>query len=70
MSDKARFACDGLKRQRLVTPMLKNSSGELVPVDWESALITVCKSLKNAGDSVAAIAGGLADAEVKFSVVF
>lgn len=38
LSDKSRFACDGLKRQRLVSPMMKNSAGQLVSCDWEEAL--------------------------------
>ncbi|EFA09221.1 NADH-ubiquinone oxidoreductase 75 kDa subunit, mitochondrial [Tribolium castaneum] len=63
LSDKARFAYDGLKRQRLVTPMLKATNGELKPVDWETALLSVAKVMKNAGSSIGAIAGGLADAE-------
>ncbi|XP_075209806.1 NADH dehydrogenase (ubiquinone) 75 kDa subunit [Lycorma delicatula] len=63
LSDKSRFSYDGLKRQRLVTPMLKNSSGELVPVDWEDALIAAAKAIRNAKSEVAAIAGGMADAE-------
>ncbi|XP_049855933.1 NADH-ubiquinone oxidoreductase 75 kDa subunit, mitochondrial isoform X1 [Schistocerca gregaria] len=63
LSDKSRFACDGLKRQRLVTPMLKNASGELIAVEWEDALISASKAIKAAGSSVAAIAGGLVDAE-------
>lgn len=62
LSDKSRFAYDGLKRQRLISPMLK-CHGELVNVDWENALIAVGKSIKNAGPCVAAVAGGLADAE-------
>ncbi|XP_065338724.1 NADH-ubiquinone oxidoreductase 75 kDa subunit, mitochondrial [Cloeon dipterum] len=69
LSDKSRFACDGLKRQRLVTPMLKNSKGELVSVEWEDALISVAKALKSApGDKIAAIAGGLVDAEALISL--
>lgn len=63
LSDKSRFAYDGLKRQRLVTPMLKDNSGNLKPVEWEDALIKVCQEIKKAGPCVAAIAGGLADAE-------
>ncbi|KAF4517746.1 hypothetical protein B566_EDAN002951 [Ephemera danica] len=64
LSDKSRFACDGLKRQRLVTPLLKNSAGELVPVEWEDALIAVAKSLKSVpGSQIAGVAGALADAE-------
>lgn len=50
LSDKSRFAYDGLKRQRLVTPMLRDSNGELKAVDWEAALLTVGKQIKNAGE--------------------
>lgn len=49
LSDKSRFSYDGLKRQRLVTPFLRASDGNLKPVDWEAALLTVGKVLKNAG---------------------
>jgi len=63
LSDKARFAYDGLKRQRLITPLLKNAKGELAAVEWEDALIAVSKAIKAAGRDIAAIAGGLADAE-------
>ncbi|XP_030745348.1 NADH-ubiquinone oxidoreductase 75 kDa subunit, mitochondrial [Sitophilus oryzae] len=68
LPDKSRFSYDGLKRQRLVTPMLRDSKGELKPVDWEVALLTVAKQIKNAGSSIGAIAGGLADAEVLVAV--
>lgn len=58
LSDKSRFACDGLKRQRLVHPMVKGSEGELQPCQWEDALLVAAKALKAANGSVAAIAGG------------
>ncbi|XP_034952413.1 NADH-ubiquinone oxidoreductase 75 kDa subunit, mitochondrial [Chelonus insularis] len=63
ISDKARFACDGLKRQRLITPMMK-VNGKLENVDWESALFTTARNMQNLplGKS-AVIAGKLADAE-------
>lgn len=64
MSDKSRFACDGLKRQRLVAPMIKNENGELETAEWEDALVAVGKAMLRAGDQTAAVAGGLADAEV------
>lgn len=38
LSDKARFSYDGLKRQRLITPMMK-INGKLQAVDWEDALV-------------------------------
>lgn len=63
LSDKSRFACDGLKRQRLIAPMLRKPSGELEAVEWETALIGVAQAVKNAGNKVAAVAGGLVDAE-------
>lgn len=64
LADKSRFSYDGLKRQRLVTPMLKDNKGELKPVDWEVALLTVAKQIKNAAGCIGAVAGGFADAEV------
>ncbi|CAH1108257.1 unnamed protein product [Psylliodes chrysocephalus] len=63
LADKSRFSYDGLKRQRLVTPMLRDKDGELKAVDWEAALVTVAKVIKHAGDKIGVIAGGFADAE-------
>jgi NADH-quinone oxidoreductase subunit G len=37
ISDKSRFSYDGLKRQRLSTPMARNREGSLVPVTWDRA---------------------------------
>ncbi|XP_043276192.1 NADH-ubiquinone oxidoreductase 75 kDa subunit, mitochondrial [Venturia canescens] len=63
LSDKARFAYDGLKRQRLITPMVK-IDGKLQNVEWEDALITAAKSLQDVpSNKCAAIAGKLVDAE-------
>lgn len=70
LSDKSRFAYDGLKRQRLVTPMIRPKPcgkglpvEDLKPVDWETALLAVGKELKQACNSVAAIAGSMVDTE-------
>ncbi|XP_074106803.1 NADH dehydrogenase (ubiquinone) 75 kDa subunit [Cotesia typhae] len=63
ISDKARFACDGLKRQRLITPMVR-TQGKLENVEWESALMAAARGLQNVlKDKTAVIAGKLADAE-------
>lgn len=62
LGDKSRFACDGLKRQRIVAPLLK-INGELKPVEWESALVAVARNLQKAGKKVAVVAGSLADVE-------
>lgn len=64
ISDKTRFACDGLKRQRLTTPMVKNAQGVLESCEWEDALIAVAEKLADTpGNEIAAIAGGMVDAE-------
>ena len=71
LSDKSRFACDGLKRQRLVSPMVRDSNGKLIMVEWEDALVAVARALQSAkGDELAAIAGGFADAEVNRMLSF
>ena len=36
-----RFSYDGLKRQRLTVPMVKDSAGQLQETNWEDALIAV-----------------------------
>lgn len=65
LDDRARFSYDGLKRQRLVTPMLRaDSDGLLKPCDWDDALFTIADRLSRARSSeVAALAGSLVDAE-------
>ncbi|XP_064419589.1 NADH-ubiquinone oxidoreductase 75 kDa subunit, mitochondrial [Latimeria chalumnae] len=69
ISDKTRFAYDGLKRQRLMQPMLKNADGQLVQCSWEDALTCVAGVLQGVqGMDVAAIAGGLVDAEALVSL--
>jgi NADH-quinone oxidoreductase subunit G len=63
ISDKTRFAYDGLKVQRLDRTYVKKY-GKLVPVDWNEALTVAAKKLKNTkSNKIAAIAGDLADCE-------
>jgi NADH-quinone oxidoreductase subunit G len=63
ISDKTRFACDGLRRQRLDRPYLRKD-GRLVPASWREALATVAARLKSAAPQrIAAIVGDLADCE-------
>jgi len=52
LSDKSRFSYDGLKRQRLVTPLVKDNQGNLVPVEWEDALVATSRALINANGNV------------------
>ncbi|XP_004066663.1 NADH-ubiquinone oxidoreductase 75 kDa subunit, mitochondrial [Oryzias latipes] len=64
ISDKTRFAYDGLKRQRLTQPMVKDAAGQLTPTSWEDALTRVAGALQSVqGKEVGGIAGGLVDAE-------
>ena len=60
-----RFACNGLKRQRLTAPMLKGKDGNLTPVSWEDALVTAAQVLDSTpSEQIAAVAGGFCDGEV------
>ena len=59
-----RFAYDGLKRQRLNTPYIRDTDGNLKPCGWEEALITVANKLHSAkGSEMAVVAGNFVDAE-------
>ena len=63
ISDKTRFVVDGLGRQRLDKPYIRQN-GKLTPATWEEALAAVALRLKNtASDKIAAIAGDLVSAE-------
>lgn len=63
ISDKSRFAYDGLKVQRLDRPMVRKN-GKLETVSWSDAYAAIAKRLQGVpGDRVAAIAGDLADVE-------
>jgi len=72
LSDKTRYSYDGLKRQRLVAPMMKDRiSGKLKKIDWEDALIAVSQALNNSvkeGSGFTILAGGLADVEAMVAV--
>ncbi len=64
ISDKTRFAFDGLRRQRLVTPMVRGSDGMLKACDWDDAFYAIADRLSTvSGSQLAVVAGGLADAE-------
>ncbi|MHA1599038.1 MAG: NADH-quinone oxidoreductase subunit NuoG [Alphaproteobacteria bacterium] len=63
LSDKGRFACDGLKRQRLDTPYVR-TDGKLHPASWDEAFSAIADNLKGQdGSGFAAIAGDMACAE-------
>jgi len=63
ISDKTRFACDGLKRQRLDQPYLRRN-GKLEPTSWSEAFAAIAAHFKGtAPQKIAAIVGDLAAAE-------
>ena len=63
ISDKTRFAYDGLKSQRLDQPYVRRN-GRLQPATWTEALAAVAERLKGLdGSKVAALVGNLADCE-------
>ena len=68
ISDKTRFACDGLTKRRLDRPYLRRA-GKLAETTWQDAFAMIATRLKGvAGDRMAAIAGDLADAEAMFAL--
>uniref|UniRef100_A0A1A8AXH4 NADH dehydrogenase (Ubiquinone) Fe-S protein 1, 75kDa (NADH-coenzyme Q reductase) n=1 Tax=Nothobranchius furzeri TaxID=105023 RepID=A0A1A8AXH4_NOTFU len=69
MSELSGNVIDICPRQRLTQPLVKNESGQLVPTSWEDALTRVAGTLQGAkGSSVAAVVGGLVDAEALVSL--
>jgi NADH-quinone oxidoreductase subunit G len=62
ISDKTRYAVDGLGRQRLDAPYVRKN-GKLVPAGWDEALSAAAAALSKPGDRIAALAGDLACAE-------
>ena len=68
ISDKTRFAIDGLLRRRLDRPYIRRD-GELREADWREALDLVADRLKGIpGERIAAIAGDLCDAEAMYAL--
>ncbi|RMJ22109.1 nadh-ubiquinone oxidoreductase [Aspergillus sp. HF37] len=65
INDKSRFACDGLKTQRLTTPLIRRE-GKFVPVSWEQALTEISlaqERLQLKENEFKSVAGHLVDAE-------
>lgn len=73
LSDKGRFAYDGMKVQRLTSPMVRDEeTGALVSTSWEEALGKIGNYLKSEGrrDGIRAkgVIGGLVDLETAVSL--
>jgi NADH-quinone oxidoreductase subunit G len=68
ISDKSRFAHDGLVHRRLDRPWVRRD-GRLVEADWPEALELIADRVKTVpGERIAAIAGDLCDAESMFAL--
>lgn len=65
ISDKTRFSCDGLKTQRLTTPLVRKND-KFYPATWEQALSEVTAAVERLGpkgNEFKSIAGHLVEAE-------
>ena len=68
ISDKTRYACDGLRRQRLDRPYMRRD-GKLQPCSWPEAFAAVAEKMKGlSGGEMAAIAGDTVDAESMYAL--
>src|SRR3954466_15292215 len=65
-SDKTRHAVDGLLRNRLDRPWIREA-GKLRPASWEEAFAAIAQVARKAKASVAAIAGDLVAAETIYA---
>ncbi|MGO1117616.1 NADH-quinone oxidoreductase subunit NuoG [Rhodovibrionaceae bacterium A322] len=64
ISDKTRFACDGLSKRRLDRPYVRGADGKLKAASWQEAFDAIARKMKGLdGSKMAAIAGDLCDAE-------
>jgi NADH-quinone oxidoreductase subunit G len=68
LADKSRYACDGLRTQRLDRPYIRKL-GKLQPASWDEALKLVAEKIAAVKpEEIAAIAGDLACAESMFAL--
>ncbi len=68
ISDKTRFACDGLRRQRLDQPFVRRESN-LQAASWDEAFAAIAEKVEaTSGNKIAAIAGDQADCESMYAL--
>ncbi len=65
ISDKTRFVWDGLRRQRLDTPYIREK-GKLRPATWPQALAAAAVAMK--GKKIVGLVGDLASVEAAYSL--
>ena len=63
-TDKARFSYDGLRTQRLTTPLLRSKDGKFIPCTWEQAFERIRQEVARVEpQQMQAVVGQLTDAE-------
>lgn len=68
LSDKSRYACDGLRNQRLDRPYIRRD-GKLQEASWEEALTLVADKMKaSKPEKIAALAGNMVDMESMYAL--
>ena len=66
ISDKTRYACDGLKFQRIDTPYLKKSE-KFMKINWDDAYKIIVDKIKNTSpDKIAGFTGDLTNMETMY----
>lgn len=67
ISDKTRYAYDGLRYQRLTQPLIKSSEeGRFLPASWPDAMAAIKDGLARSGakgDEIQSVVGALTDSE-------
>ncbi|QXT39178.1 NADH-quinone oxidoreductase subunit NuoG [Gymnodinialimonas ceratoperidinii] len=66
LSDKSRYVWDGLRRQRLDKPYIREN-GKLVPATWATAMSLAAEKIKGAA-KLAGLVGDLASTEATFAL--
>ncbi len=69
ISDKTRFAVDGLSRQRLDQPYVRGTDGKLAPASWDNAFAAIKDKIAAAApEKVMAVAGDLVSVEAMWAL--
>jgi len=66
ISDKTRYACDGIKNQRLDSPYIKNNNN-FEKISWKKAYKTIVKKINDtSSEKIAALTGDLSNMETMY----
>nr|YP_010041712.1 NADH dehydrogenase subunit 11 [Cyanophora sudae]QPB15042.1 NADH dehydrogenase subunit 11 [Cyanophora sudae] len=63
ISDRARFSYDGIKVQRISTPLIRNKNNTFSELNWHNAFEIIKKQVNQINNEVSGVAGRLADLE-------